>query len=67
MSWVDALDTQYYNQWESDDQQCLTDCHTQVSEQLCEDIEIRHLKGFVRNTSGVLAESVNIKNALLQH
>ena len=57
----------YYNQWESDDQQWLNDCHTQVSEQLCEDSEIRHLKAFIRNTSGVLAESVNIKNALLRY
>ena len=39
-------------------------------EQLCEDNEIRHLLAFVRNESGILAESygsVNIKNVPLQY
>ena len=43
---------------------------TQFCKQLCEEGEIRHLLAFVRNESGVLAESyggVNIKNASLQY
>ena len=43
---------------------------TQFCEQLCKDSEIWHLLAFVRNKSGVLAESyggVNIKNASLRY
>ena len=43
---------------------------TQFCEQLCEEGEIRHLLTFVRNKSGVLAESygsVSIKNVSVQY
>ena len=43
---------------------------TQFCKQFCEEGEIQHLLVFVRNESGILAESygsVNIKNASLQY
>ena len=48
----------------------VTNREYQFYKQLWEDSEIRHLLAFVRNESGVLAESynrVNIKNASLQY